>query len=1416
MKVNTYNLTNPQKSILYTEQYFKNTAVNNIGGTVLIKEKVDFDKLIQAIHIFLKDNDAFHIRVTMNSKQEFVQYFSEEYELDSHILSLKDEQELSMIENQMVQIPFSFMDSQLFRFQLFKFSDFSGGFILNTHHLIVDACTASLVANKVITIYSALLKDEVPNVEPTSYLNYLHSEQEYIESSRFQKDKEYWESVFDKAYEIATIPSSGKTGLVSCEAIRKTFILSGDKVKSINDFCSKNKISIFNFFMALYAIYLHKVTDLSEFVIGTPILNRSTFVEKNTPGMFISTMPFQFSVTRDSTFVNFAKDIASNSLSMFRHQKYPYQNILEYIRSKNPSQPNLYDILISYQNTKTNRNSSDIPYEVRWTFSHHTSDSLDIHIFDMNDTGSLNISYDYQTAKYSDEDITSLHLRILNIIDSVLEAENLLISDIKVVTPEEENYVLNVLNHSSYEYDKSLTLIDLFEEQVQKTPHQTAICFSNTSYTYLQLQQLVDTIATQIADKGLFLKNISVIANKSIKTVASFLAIMKSGNCYIPIDPSYPQDRIDYILENSCSDMTICDRKYASLAKNYLILDDIEIDSNATFHSLASPNMLAYMIYTSGSTGKPKGVKIKHCNIINTLIWRKNYYCFDSSIHVLQIPSFSFDSSVEDIYTPLISGSKLVIPDFEKIDPNQICNLIHLHDINHFLIVPSLYRILLSEKSDSLVNFKFITIAGESFNENLVNEHFEKLPNVRLVNEYGPTENSVCSTFYEFSKENHHIYIGTPINNCQCFVLNSQLELLPPNTTGELYLSGVGVSDGYLNRDDLTSERFLTNSPFAPRLYKTGDLVKYNLHSGLEFVGRNDSQIKLNGFRIELQEICSIILKYNLVKDVVCLLKNLPNMNKDILVAYVTTLEGFEVEYLNALLRKSLPYYMVPRIVVLDAFPTTPNGKVDKKALPLPNEESKHVHRNPKNALEKKILDICLDIIPNKALHVDDDLFTVGLADSLMILTISSRLFAEDIKIPTQYFYQYPTIEKLVANRNQIFKEILSHTDVPNLKYTTDVTRFDFSTLQFPYKNILLTGATGFLGIHILYYLLTTTNAHISCLIRRKSGLSPNERLEKLFYYYFGDEYFSLLHDRVTVLEGELTESHFNLSNEDYSSLKSSDCVIHAAAITKHYGDFEIFYHSNILSTQNIVDFCKENHIILNHMSTTSISGFINDENTSKVLTENDFYIGQNYKSNVYINSKFLAEAIIYKEQYNGLKANVFRLGNLMGRYSDGMFQINKHQNAFYTKLLALAKLKLVPDNLTDFCLDFSPIDTVSRSILALLSIPNLQNCIFHITNPNVLCISELIEIFSSFGLTLKLTNPEHFVKTLSENANLMKYFVSDLSEQRLFDLSSNILIANDITNDFLVKTNFEWPKIDKDYLLRFLTKTDFFNDILK
>ena len=1416
-----YHLTNPQKSIWVTEEYYKGSAINNICGTALIKEKVNLRLLEKAIRTTLQNNDIFKIKFTINNN-EVMQYVSDYVNSDIIYLRAKNNLESQKLLDEIVAKPFHLLDSYPYNFYIITFPNGNAAFCLNIHHILADSWTLGFLSRQVVKTYCAYLLIDIPYEYQTySYINYIKSEEKYQQSTRFFKDQLYWNKEFETIPDLPFIPGSIKNNnqIESTRAQRTTFRLNSNLVTKIKSYCSTYNISLFNFFMAVYCIYIRNITNLNDFVVGTPILNRTNIKEKNTAGMFINMAPFRVNFSSITTFEDFIKYVSSKSISMLKHQKYSYQSLIEDLRKIHGNIPPLYNTIFSYQITYTQLKEIFVKNETTWTFNKNSAENLAIQIYNLDDKNFLDICYDYKTSIYTNDDIIKINQRIIFLINQVISNPKINLNNLDILSSKERNLILNKFNNTKAIYDKSTTLIDLFEKVVKRTPNNTAIVHNSIQYSYATLNNMANIIANMIGEiKG---KKIAVLCEKSAWTVASFLGIMKSGNCYIPIDMEYPKERINYILENSEAYIVISNHENEILKnfKNKIILDKLDYSKKITYTNKAKPANYAYIIYTSGTTGKPKGVLIKHKNIINTLLWRKKLYKFNKNTTVFQIPSFSFDSSVEDIFTPLISGGKLVLPSTPKIDINKMCEDIKKYNVNNFLVVPSLYKILLKEKSEYLKNMKIVTIAGEDFNNLLVKEHFEKLPNVRLINEYGPTENSVCSTFYELKPNNTEIYIGKPISNCKCYCLNDNLKPYPIGVPGELYVSGPGVSDGYLNRPEITNERFLDN-PFGGKykLYKTGDLVEYNSDGNIKFIGRNDNQIKLHGFRIELKEIEQAILKNSHIIDVL-VTKKVDLNNKPILVAYIiTSKKNYDTNILRKNIQEVLPQYMVPHIVIIDKFPLTPNGKIDVKSLPLP-EISKSINTRPNSKLEKNMLSIFKEILNNSKLEVSDNIFDIGGADSLDILSINSRLFTKGITLNTQDFYKYPTIRELASyyinnnkNTNNSVEEIIKP------KPTILPAQINENDLNFAYKNILLTGSTGFLGIHILNYLLEHTKSKIYCIVRRIRNQEPEKRLEDLLEYYFSTDYYKSNKNRIFVIEGDLSREKFGLSEKQYLFLQNTiDCIINTASNTKHYGSIYTFRKANIDTVKNLIAFAKPAKILLNHISTTTVSGnYLVNNDLSYIYTENDLYIGQDYKSNVYVYSKFEAERIILEEEENGLLANIFRLGNLMARFSDGCFQKNKLDNAYYTRLIALTKFGFLPNNLQNEKLEFTPIDDAAKAIVKLLEIPNLKNNIFHIFSDKLITIDVLLKVIKKYGYQCKLIDYNKFIDKfyLQNNEKILKYIISDLNSAKKFDYSSNIIIDQTLTKEFLNLVSFEWSEIDEDYLTRFFNKTDFKKDV--
>lgn len=1396
-----YDLTNPQDSIYMSEAFYGDQHIFIIPAWAMIKkDNINYELLEKAINNLVKRNDVLRTRFLKNG-DTMTQYFEDYSPFDVQKIVVNDIDEL---EEFIKGITFDIYSSTPVKFLMFENLSGYGGFCCIAHHLISDAWSHSIILEEVLKDYNSMvLNKENSSYRTSSYKDFINSEEEYLKSDKFKKDKEYWEDKFSSSSEILSLKSSNS---FETDSIRKSFNLP----EIISKHCIENKISIFSFFYAIISIYFSRIENTDDIIIGTPYLNRTNFKEKNTLGMFISTLPFKNKIDDNQSIADYIKDIAVQQIGGLRHQKYPFAELQKYYTKKFGRTSNLYDILFSYQNAKADSSNLDFEFESKWIFTNHQVESLVINISDIDGTNAPIMDYDFLTSVFNEDDISTLHSRLIYMAEQMITTPNILVKDLEIVTPDERDILINKFNDTSVAYDRNNTIATLFSSIAKSQPNDIALVFEDKELTYKELDEksnyLADILIKAGAKRNTF---IGVLFNRSLEMIISILAVLKSGAAYMPINPDYPDERIGYMIDDSKCKLLLRseDMTYHNSSLTDIIVKYDELSSKDNWDNISKADDLAYVIYTSGSTGKPKGVMIRHYSIINTLLWRKSAYNFDKNISVLQIPSFAFDSSVEDIFTPLISGAKLVLinQSNSNFDISLIRQLIIKHNINHMLVVPSFYNVLLNEISDVMTNFKSVTVAGEGFAIELVKKHFEILSNVEIFNEYGPTENSVCTTFHKFDKNDSTVFIGKPINNCSCYILNNNLKVQPFNVKGELYVSGPGLAKGYIGRQDLTDTRFIP-SPFKENtlMYKTGDVVSINEEGLMTFHERVDYQVKYNGFRINLGEIESAISKYTKNPNVVALLKHTENTAS--LAAYIETKNNIDIKELKQDLKKFLPYYMIPQeIDIVKKFPLTPNGKIDRKALEkLYIKPKDNIVVAPRNELDEKILQAWKKVLKQENIGIDDNIFELG-GDSLSIISIQSVLFKNDINVKSQVLFENPTIRAIsdyISNSsNTDFKndmEIFSHKPV-----LLD----DINKKSNEPTNILLTGATGFLGSHILAEIINTyPNVTLYCVIRNKPNKNYKDRLKEILHFYFGEKYDLLIGDKIIPIDGDLVRDNLGIDVTLYKTLIGKiDYVINGASLVKHFGDYNLFYNSNVVTVKNLIKFAKEANATLNHISTTSVSGnYLVQNDIEYDFTENDFYIGQNYKDNVYVRTKFEAENEIFKAQNEGLKVNIFRIGNLMQRVSDGKFQINKFDNAYFKRIYGFIKLGKLPSNLSNQELEFTPVDSCARAIVKLMT---YENKVFHLLNNNLISITNLIHVLHHYNVNIEFISPEDFLEFIhnEKNHNYLENFITDLNNSKNLNYDTKITINDNLTREYLKHNSFTWPNITNEYLDLFI-----------
>ncbi|MEW9701791.1 amino acid adenylation domain-containing protein, partial [Paenibacillus sp. SI8] len=1022
-QVQLFPLTQPQQRIWYMDVLNPGTSISTVTATIKIQGPLDVTVLKMAFNEIIRQHNGLQIRITTNNQipQQYVEkHANKDFECIDFSGAEQSGQSASEWVMQHIQQPIQLLEADLYEFVILKISDEEHWYNIKVHHIVIDGVAMSMVINQITQCYLDYMRGEsLGEDERHSYLDFLQTELDYEASDRYQKDKAFW---FEK---FVTLPEALGLKLynpvtLSTEALRETMTIRDDIYDGIKAFCANYKVSLFTFFLAAFYIYMNKVTSLQDIAIGTAYANRTTKKEKDTVGMYVSTIATRAFIDPESDLISFLQNIAKEQASILRHQRYPYNKLIQDLKDIHSYSDiqRLFGITVQYR-TLSWLDHEEINYQVDAPFAGHTGNDFDVHVVEMLDDQQFRIHIDYRSQLYDTGEIAQIFRQYMTIVEHIIQQPNSKIGHLSLISEEEAHTVLTVFNPISADYSSEKTIHQWFEEQVERTPEQWAVVSEGNRLTYRELNEQANRLARTLQAEGVGAGQlVGLMVERSLDMIIGIFGIMKAGGAYIPIDPEYPEERIRYMLEDSGAQLLLLQdrlRGRVSFAGTIIALDqpDAFSEDGSNLQALSTSSDLAYVIYTSGTTGRPKGVMVEHHGLGSLRTFFDRELQIDANDRIVQFASFSFDASSWEILMALYVGATLYIPSSSVIFNYSLFERFITDNGITVATLPPTYAIYLEPAN--MPSLKKLITAGSAPSVELVQAWKD---HVQYFNAYGPTEDSICSTIWAYSAAfatHKFVSIGRPIFNHHIYIVDANENLLPVGVAGELCLAGEGLARGYLNLPEMTAEKFVAN-PFiqGERMYKTGDLAKWMPDGNIEYLGRIDHQVKIRGYRIELSEIEAQIMKANSVQETIVIAQDDEKGQKQ-LAAYFVAAQSVTSGELRAILGQEMPAYMIPSYFVqLEQMPLTPNGKIDRRALPAPQDSAQTgtEYAAPRTPVEQVLATIWQKVLGAAKVGIYTNFFELG-GDSIKSIQVSSRLYQEGYKLETKDFFQHPTIAEL-------------------------------------------------------------------------------------------------------------------------------------------------------------------------------------------------------------------------------------------------------------------------------------------------------------------------------------------------------------------------------------------------------------------
>ncbi|MGX1572818.1 amino acid adenylation domain-containing protein, partial [Paenibacillus terrae] len=1033
---NVYALTPMQKGMLFynlmdsqSGAYFEQASFDLQGHFNIAAFAASLDVLVQR-HTALRTN--FY----SGWKDEPLQVVYRNKRSELYVEDLRDVEEEKQNEyileytRKDKQRGFDLAQDALMRVAVLRTSEDSYRFVWSFHHIVMDGWCLSLVTNEVFASYFAILAQKQPELAPVMpYSQYI----EWLEQQDRQAASGYWSKVLEGYEEQSRLPQAKIQGKTGYQAERLDFDLGADLTASIQRIAKRYQVTINTLMQTVWGILLQKYNGTDDVVFGSVVSGRPADIPnvEHIIGLFINTIPVRISSREDSLFSDVMKQTQEQSIASHAYDTYP----LYEIQGLSELKQDLINHILIFENYPVEEQIEQLGNGEESSFSITGVESVEQTNYDFNlvvlPGNTIHMSFGYNALAFERESVEQIRGHLVQLLEQVTAKPDIRVQELDMLSEQEREQILGAWGDTAAEYPSEQTIHGLFETQAAQTPEQAALFFEGEQLTYRELNERANRLARTLRSQGVTKDRlVGLMTERSVDMIVGIFGILKAGGAYVPIDPTYPEERIRYMLDDSGAELLLTQSHLVDKVTfdgKVLVLDGAQgvyHEDGSNLEPVSGPNDLAYVIYTSGTTGQPKGVMLEHHGLCNLKTYFDQTLRISASDHALLFASYSFDAACWEIFQALFCGATLYVPTSETIlNYERFEQYMADHQITVAALPPT-YAVYL--EPERMPNLRILFTAGSASSTELV---YKWKDQVAYYNGYGPTENSVATSIWPVSEDERAgqlISIGRPMPNHRVYMVDVHGHLAPVGVAGELCVSGPGLARGYLDRPELTAEKFVPN-PFAAgkagyeRMYRTGDLARWMPDGNIEYLGRIDHQVKIRGYRIELGEVEAQILKVEDVQEVI-VLAQADEQGQNQLVAYYVAERDVSAGELRGLLGEELPNYMVPSYFIqLEQMPLTPNGKIDRKALPAPEGslQSGADYVEPRTALEQTLVSIWQAVLGAKRVGILDNFFDLG-GDSIKAIQVSSRLLQAGYKLEMKDLFQYPSVSLLSGHVHKV------------------------------------------------------------------------------------------------------------------------------------------------------------------------------------------------------------------------------------------------------------------------------------------------------------------------------------------------------------------------------------------------------------